>query len=96
MIGMTNEPHAWAVIHKTTLWTIFEERNKDAAPHARPRRSAAQILQKIDLPTYLPTGPASGRRNLPDLPTYLPTGPASGWRNLPTYLFIMPDQSYVG
>lgn len=38
----------WAVIHKTTLWTIFEERNKDAAPHARPRRSAAQLLQKIE------------------------------------------------
>ena len=31
-----------------TLWTIFEERNKDAAPHARPRRSAAQLLQKIE------------------------------------------------
>ena len=41
----------WAVIHKTTLWTIHEERNKDAAPRARPRRSAAQLLQKIETVT---------------------------------------------
>ena len=38
----------WAVLHKVTLWTIFEERNKDAAPRARPRRTATQLLQKIE------------------------------------------------
>ena len=41
----------WAVIHKTALWAIHEERNKDAAPRARPRRSAAQLLQKNETVT---------------------------------------------
>ena len=37
----------WAVLHKVTLHAIKEERDRDAAPRARPRRSAAQLLQKV-------------------------------------------------
>lgn len=37
----------WAIVHKVVLHTLFEERNKDAAPHARARRTAAQLYQKV-------------------------------------------------
>ena len=38
----------WAVVHKTTLWVMLEERNRDAAPSPHPRRSASQLLQRIE------------------------------------------------
>jgi ribonuclease HI len=37
----------FAVIHKTTLDVLYQERNKDAAPGARTRRTAMQLYQKV-------------------------------------------------
>ena len=37
----------WAVAHKATLHVLFTERNRDAAPHAPTRRTAAQLFQKV-------------------------------------------------
>ena len=38
----------FAVAHKVYLHTILQERNKDAAPHAAARRTAAQLFQKME------------------------------------------------
>ena len=37
----------WAVIHKATIHTLIAERNKDAAPKARTRRTHTQLYQVI-------------------------------------------------
>ena len=37
----------WAVVHKATGHVILEERNRDAAPKAGTRRTAAQLYQKV-------------------------------------------------
>ena len=37
----------WAVAHKVTLHVLLQERNRDAAPNAPARRTAAQLFQKV-------------------------------------------------
>ena len=37
----------WAILHKVTLHAIHTERNRDAAPSAGTRRTAAQLYQKV-------------------------------------------------
>ena len=38
----------FAVAHKVYLHTILQERNRDAAPHAAARRTAARLFQKME------------------------------------------------
>ena len=37
----------FAVVHKAMLHIFLKERNKDAAPRAKPRRSAAHVYQRV-------------------------------------------------
>ena len=37
----------FAVMHKVVLQVLLEERNRDAAPYAGARRTAAQLYQKV-------------------------------------------------
>ena len=37
----------FAIVHKVTLHVLLEERNRDAAPRAATRRTAAQLYQKV-------------------------------------------------
>ena len=37
----------FAVVHKAMLHILLEERNRDAAPRAKPRRSAAHVYQRV-------------------------------------------------
>ena len=37
----------FAVLHKATLHTLLEERNRDAAPKPATRRTATQLYQKV-------------------------------------------------
>ena len=37
----------FSVIHKAVLHVLLEERNRDAAPKAGPRRTATQLYQKV-------------------------------------------------
>ena len=39
----------WAIVHHVTLHVLLQERNRDAAPHAGRRRTAAELYQKVQV-----------------------------------------------